>query len=211
MVHIGIIDYGICNITSVENVFRFLKARISIIRSSEQITQCSGIVLPGVGSFAKGMDNLKRLGFVPAIKNFALSGRPILGICLGMQLLMSKGFEYGNTEGLGLLDGEVVPLGADKPNGQEFHIGWSPVEQTGISSLINQHGIYYFNHGMVVNPHDSSIVTGTFKCGKNYPALIEKENIKGVQFHPEKSSQDGLKILNNFLNLSRDTQWPLSA
>lgn len=193
---IGIIDYGRGNMKSVEAAlnrggFKFINTDdISLLED------CNGYILPGVGAFKDGMEDLEKRGLDTFLKS--VSNKPILGICLGMQLLFDYGEEHGGYKGLGLIKGQVKKL---TTKFKIPHMGWNSLEAKGSSPLLE--GIesgddFYFVHSFKVLPQDSSVVMATCDYGEEIVAVVESGNIYGAQFHPEKSSLKGLKIIDNF-------------
>ena len=198
---IAIIDYDAGNIRSVEKAVKKLGFDPLTTRNSDEIKKASHVILPGVGAFGDAMDKLHRFGLVPVIKESADSGKPFLGICLGEQLIFEKSEESPGVQGLGILKGEVKKLPSDKglkvPN-----IGWNSVEirkNSPIFKDIDDGEFFYFVHSYYVHAEDRSIVSVTIEYGTTADAAVEKDNIFATQFHPEKSSDMGLRLLNNFL------------
>ncbi len=200
---VAIIDYDAGNVRSVEKAVISLGAEALITRDPAEINRSDHVILPGVGAFGDAMGKLERYGLIPVIKEIAKSGKPFLGICLGEQLLFEKSEEAPGVEGLGILKGEVKKLsGADGlkvPN-----IGWNSLEIRNGGRLFDhiKNGTFvYFVHSYYVRAEDVSVVTATIDYGETVDAAVEKDNVFAVQFHPEKSSDDGIKILENFLNV----------
>jgi len=201
MKKIAIIDYGVGNLGSLRRALERV-AEVEIVEDPERLADKDGLVLPGVGSFKAGMDGLMVRGLADAVVSRAKAGTPILGICLGAQLLLERGYEFGEHAGLGLIKGEVrhVPeLSAKVPI-----IGWQTVTPTEQSKkALFEHipeGSFYFVHSYTLNPTESSacIATTTYS-GYTYCAAIGEGNILGTQFHPEKSGKDGLQLIDNFV------------
>ncbi len=199
----GIIDLGIGNSLALVSMSRSLGHKAETVEDSTQLSSFTHLILPGVGNYSRGVDALDKGGFREAIMQFAHSGKPLLGICLGMQLLGSTS-EESELGGLSLLNFRVDKLpttsGAKVP-----HIGWNFVKQTSPSKLLSG-GIgsltkYYFNHSFALLGSENSASTGTSDSGGVFTAIIEQQNIFGVQFHPEKSHQFGKELLNRFLSL----------
>ncbi len=194
-----IVDYGVGNRRSVEKALQ--KVGIETIVSSDPqiIAGADGLVLPGVGAFPSAVERIRALGLDTALREAADAGTPILGACLGMQLLFERSAEHGGATGLGLIPGEVVrldALGAKLPN-----IGWSPVTWNNESALttgLADGASFYHVHSYVVSPADASVVVGSSEYGTRFASVVEQANIFGVQFHPEKSSANGLQMLANF-------------
>jgi glutamine amidotransferase len=203
---IVIVDYGMGNLSSVLNSFEFLGASAKISKNPGDLEQASKIVLPGVGAFGDGMKNLKNMGWLPALEREArVKQKPFLGICLGMQLLAEKSFEFGAFEGLGWIKGTVELLPAFEPDVRIPHIGWNDVSFLKKDVLYKDMGdfdAFYFVHSYAFRPEDSDVVSGVCEHGDKFVASIEKNNIFATQFHPEKSQKTGLRILKNFLKVS---------
>lgn len=195
---IGIIDYGRGNLRSVEKALIQLGYPAQVLEKPEEIEQVQGIILPGVGAFADAMMALKDKGWIQPLLQYAESGRPFLGICLGMQILFEIGEEHGEHKGLGLLPGRVVrfPVGRKVP-----HMGWNTVTQEKPCFLmegIPDQSYFYFVHSYYAATEDEEVLVGMSDYGVRFPALVGRDNIWGAQFHPEKSSPWGLKLLENF-------------
>lgn len=197
---ITIIDYGAGNLRSVCKAFEAVGANVSITDQPEEILAASKIVLPGVGAFAQGMQGLAERNLISPLKDMIEKGTPFLGICLGMQLLFETGKEAGEHAGLGLLPGSVLPFLDDSL--KIPHTGWNQLEVQKENALLNgiQSGDYvYFNHGYYCQADEKEDVLTATRYGVSYTSAVQEENIYGVQFHPEKSQQVGLKILRNFV------------
>ncbi len=199
-----IIDYGMGNLNSVQRALEEVGAAVFISDSPADIKESSALLLPGVGAFPEGMDNLQSSGMVEAIRSAALEDRiPMLGICLGMQLLADIGDEGIETKGLGLIPGRVTRI---KPNADEKlpHIGWNEVHPTSPHPMfdgINPGTDFYFVHSYHYEQCESDTAAITSFAG-GITSAVARDNIWGVQFHPEKSSKPGLKLLENFISLS---------
>ncbi|HHV63929.1 MAG TPA: imidazole glycerol phosphate synthase subunit HisH [Peptococcaceae bacterium] len=195
---IGIIDYGRGNLRSVEKALAKLGYEAAILTTPAEMEKAQGIILPGVGAFADAMSALARGGWLTPLKKYAQEGKPLLGICLGMQLLFAKGQEHGEHEGLGLLPGEVVkfPLGLKIP-----HMGWNNLNIRYPNLLcagIPDQAHFYFVHSYYARPAAEDCIAATSDYGLQFPAVVGKDNVWGAQFHPEKSSPWGLVFLDNF-------------
>ena len=201
-----VIDYGINNISSVCKALKNINQDYTVISEADKILNFDNIILPGVGSFDSGMNSMNKKGFDEYLRKAASNGKFILGICLGMQLLFSKSEEsISDTKGLNILEGSVSKIEIDKHNGIYVpHVGWNSIyesENNDISLInINDSKDFYFVNSYHVVPEDRKIIKYYFRHGKEYAAIIRKENIIATQFHPEKS-KNGLIILNNFCNL----------
>ncbi len=195
---IGIIDYGMGNLGSVYKAFEKVGLNPKIIKSKDEIDSCDGLCLPGVGAFKDAMDNLVSYGYIDKIISFIKAKKPFVGICLGYQLLFEKSYEFGEHKGLGVLKGEVklFPTSVKIP-----HIGWNQLwirKKEGVFKDLKDGDFVYFVHSYYVLPKDESIVSTYTDYGIDFASSIEFENIVGLQFHPEKSQDIGLKILYNF-------------
>lgn len=199
---IGIIDYGLGNLFSVLNAFKKLNFEAEIFFEPEKINKYSKIILPGVGSFRKGIRNLNKNNWSLNIQKFIKSGKPLLGICLGMQLLFSEGEEEGVSHGLDIISGKVIKM--DVGQGYKIpHVGWNSLihlKKHNLFKDIKDNIDFYFVHSYSCAPDNKEDIVSNFKYGKNFTACVAKENVFGTQFHPEKSIPSGLTILKNFGN-----------
>ena len=196
---IAIIDYGIGNLRSVQKAFEKVGAPARLIDIPAELADARAIVLPGVGAFGDGMDNLREAGFVEPVIEAARAGRPLLGICLGMQLLFDESEEMGHHEGLGLLPGRIRRFAGDLKVPQ---IGWNQIcwqRPTPLSAGVPDGSYTYFVHSYYVEVANTEHVLATTEYGIDYPSIVGETNIFGVQFHPEKSQDVGLQILSNFV------------
>lgn len=197
---IAIVDYGAGNIFSVKNAMDYLGLPAELTSKADDIRNADGIILPGVGAFPWAMNMLTKSGLVEVIKEEAVK-KPFLGICLGMQLIFSKGYEFEETDGLGLIDGQVrlmAPEGLSIP-----HIGWNKLEKNRECALLNGLGddeYVYFVHSYAAECADED-VAAYCEYGSRVTALVNRGTVYGAQFHPEKSGKTGLKILSNFAEL----------
>lgn len=204
---IAILDYDIGNVRSILNAFRTLNTNPIVTDKPEVIMQADGVVLPGVGAFATGMNNLKSHQLVDVIHQYIATGKPFLGICLGMQLLMEESDEFGVSQCLGLIQGRVEKL---KVNHFRLpHISWNELRkpeniswENTIFRNVGKDDNFYFVHTFAANPkHDENILSTTVYDGYSFCSAVFKDNIYGVQFHPEKSAAAGLRILEDFTKL----------
>lgn len=201
---IGVIDYGLGNLTSVVGAFEKLEHQVRLVANSDAMRDCSRLVLPGVGAFGKGMANLAERGLIEPIRAFVKSGRPLLGICLGMQLLASRSFEFGEHAGLGLIPGDVRKLDAASHGLRIPHVGWNTVSlrgQGGLMAGVSDKSYFYHVHSYAMHPADPGVIRGTCVYGEEFVTVVCRDNVWGTQFHPEKSQLPGLKILGNFAEL----------
>ena len=197
---IAILDYDAGNIKSVEKAFKILGEETILTRDFSVIKKADRLVLPGVGSFAAAMDNLKKYELDKAIHEFVATGKPFLGICLGLQLLFESSEESPGVEGLHVLDGVVKRI-PDSEGIKVPHIGWNSLDFPNEGRLfkgIDEGAFVYFVHSYYLQAKEPSIVTATTEYGCHIHASVEKDNIFACQFHPEKSSTVGLKILKHF-------------
>lgn len=203
---IAVIDYGMGNRRSVQKALERVGASVSITRDHGELLASDGLVLPGVGAFPLAMRNLRALGLHRLIRARATAGVPLLGICLGMQLLFESSSEIEPTDGLGLLGGEVTPLRA--PGLRVPHIGWNEVQFERSSPLVaglpGARCAFYHVHSFAVRPTDRADVVGTTEYGERFATIVQHGSAFGVQFHPEKSSSDGVALLANFAALCED-------
>jgi glutamine amidotransferase len=199
---LAILDYGMGNLRSVEKALERIGAEGEITADPDRAASAEGVILPGVGAFPKAIARVRELGHDQLIAERADQGRPVLGICLGMQLLFSSSIENERAEGIGVLPGPVEPLAAD---GLKVpHIGWSPVRWAHPSELTRGLGAeppFYFVHSYAPRPSEQSDVLGTAAYGERFACAVERPPVYGVQFHPEKSSAAGLTVLENFVRI----------
>ena len=202
MSRIAILDYGMGNLRSVEKALEHVDAAAEITDDPERARAAGGVILPGVGAFPKAMERVRERGFDELVRERVEAGVPVLGICLGMQLIFSSSSELGGAEGVGLLDGPVSGLDAGEL--KVPHIGWSPVTWTKDSRLtegLAEGEPFYFVHSFAPRPADDADVLGTAKYGQAFACAVDRGNVFGVQFHPEKSSGAGLRLLRNFAGI----------
>jgi imidazole glycerol-phosphate synthase subunit HisH len=200
---IGVIDYGMGNRRSVQKALEHVGAEAAITSDPDALRAADGLVLPGVGAFPQGMRNLEALGLAELIHEQVARGVPLLGICLGMQLLFDSSEELGGATGLGLIPGHVTRL---QTNGQRIpHIGWNEVRferPSALTAELPERGYpFYHVHSFAARPADPDTVIGTTEYGERFASIVERERVLGVQFHPEKSSRDGLRMLHGFVGV----------
>lgn len=197
---IGIIDVGIGNIGSVQGALYSQGWDVEMIYNPRQVQSLTHLIIPGVGSFSNAMGRLEKADLIKPILEHAKQKKPIMGICLGMQLLAKKGLEGGETDGLGLIDGQVIPF--KKNNKFRLpHVGWNVMHTQHKHPLLKNIKIdvdFYFVHSYFLDTRSFDEIIGTTNYITEYPSFVAKNNIVGVQFHPEKSQRNGLQILDNF-------------
>ena len=194
---IAIVDYGMGNRRSVEKALEHVGARPLLTADHAALRAADGIVVPGVGAFPEAMRRFRGAGFDELVRERAHAGVPVLGLCLGMQLLFDSSAEHEGAAGLGLLPGEVTPLRAPRVP----HIGWNLVtfERHGaLTEGLGGAAAFYHVHSLACRPADEADVVGRGEYGERFVSIVERGNVMGVQFHPEKSSRDGLALLRNF-------------
>lgn len=195
---IAIVDYGLGNLASVRNAFAAIGSDAELTSDPERIGRASGLVLPGVGAASAGMERLRARGLEPVIRDAALSGKPVLGLCLGMQLLFEQS-EEGDVPCLGLIPGTVRLLRTEEKIPQ---IGWNQVAPQGSGELwqhLPARPYFYFVHSYVCEPLDRSAVAGITEYGETFCSVVASGSIWGTQFHPERSGKTGLRLLRNFV------------
>ncbi len=201
---LAVIDYGAGNLRSVLHALKHLDARdLHLVRRPEQLRGASKIILPGVGAFGAGMAQMRKQKLIEPLKAALAAGTPYLGICVGMQMLYEVGEEMGEHEGLGIFSGRVrrFPHFTDR---KVPHMGWNQLNIRRESALLrglDERSYVYFVHSYYCAPTDEGTVAASVDYGIDYAAVIQRDNIYGVQFHPEKSQSVGLSILSNFLRL----------
>jgi glutamine amidotransferase len=196
---IAILDYGMGNLRSVEKALEHVGADAVITSDAHRAAEADGLILPGVGAFPRAMERIAELGLDGLVSASLADGTPVLGICLGFQLLFERSTELGGAAGLALVEGEVTGLRA--PGLKVPHIGWEPVRLEAQSELMD--GIddgtpFYFVHGLAPRPRQADDVLATAEHGEWFVCAIARPPLYGVQFHPEKSSAAGLRLLGNF-------------
>jgi glutamine amidotransferase len=199
---IAIIDYGMGNLHSVSKAIERLGHEYTFVSTAEELLAADGAILPGVGAFGDAMENLHKLNLVESIRQFAASGKPLLGICLGMQLLFESSTEHGEHEGIGLLPGTVLRFEGDY---KIPHMGWNKLkflQENPIFSDVEE-GYVYFVHSYFLQPAETnrSVLVATTDYYQEVPAITGRDNVYGMQFHPEKSGTVGMKLLENFTGL----------
>jgi glutamine amidotransferase len=201
MATVGIVDYGMGNRRSVEKALERVGARAVLTGDHEALEAADGLIVPGVGAFPAAMERLRATGLDELIVRRARAGAPVLGVCLGMQLLFERSVELGGGIGLALLPGEVIDLHPDPPTLKIPHIGWNVVSMTRDSPLtegLPDRCAFYHVHSYVARPGEAGDVLGRGDYGGPFVSIVARDPIYGVQFHPEKSSTHGLALLRNF-------------
>lgn len=205
MTTVAMIDYGLGNVRSVQKALEHVAADVVLTADPEVILRAEKLVLPGVGAFGAGMAALRKRGLVTAIQEAVGQGTPLLGICLGMQLLFEESEEFGRHRGLSLLRGWVVRFPVNEL--KIPHVGWNQIEHDGEHPLLK--GVpdgarAYFVHSLYCEPTDPGDVIARTTYGIPFAAIVGRGNVTGIQFHPEKSQQVGLRILRNFVHRTGD-------
>jgi glutamine amidotransferase len=203
---VGIIDYGLGNLFSIERAVRHVGAKPVVVTEAERISQFSRLILPGVGAFGDGIKGLRQRGLIESLTQAVKEGVPLLGICLGMQLLMGESFEFGHYKGLGFIEGKVIPF--SDCDQKIPHIGWNslvrpnPDQGWGNTILENleQEVFMYFVHSFTVVPDNKDVILSHTRYGDDvFCSCLSKKNIVGCQFHPERSGEAGLNIYKSFI------------
>lgn len=205
---IAIVDYGMGNLRSAQKGFEKAGHEATVTSDPHVIASAEGVVLPGVGAFKDCIDGLRDSGLADLVKDIALSGRPFLGICVGLQLLFDYSEEGAGAEGLGIFPGKVVRFTPDPASGMKVpHMGWNQIRPAGDSStrtLLDGSGnepFMYFVHSYHAVPDDPALTKAVCNYGIDFPAIVGRDNIFATQFHPEKSQHEGIAILGAFGNL----------
>jgi glutamine amidotransferase len=201
LAQVAIIDYGVGNLRSVEKAFA-ANGCAAVVSADEQVLrQAERLVLPGVGAFGACMNKLVARGFDELVRERVAAGTPLLGVCVGMQMLFEESEEFGASRGLGFLRGRVRRFSADLVVPQ---VGWNQVRQQKSNPLfegIKDSAFFYFVHSYYCEPAETEVIAGETDYGVAYPSVVARENLFGVQFHPEKSQTDGLRMLANFARM----------
>ena len=218
---IAIIDYKMGNVRSVAKALESIGAKVEVTANKNKLAKANALVLPGVGAYSAGMRNLRKLRLIPEIEKAVIEGKPFLGICLGLQLLFSESEEHGRHKGLDLIPGKVLKF---KSKLKIPHMGWNTITQVKSKKLypdghkkvksekqkagqnilagIPDESYFYFVHSYYVRPISRKFVMANCEYGQKFACVVGKENVFGIQFHPEKSSDLGLKILKNFCSIA---------
>jgi glutamine amidotransferase len=207
MARVAVLDYGMGNLRSVEKALERVGSQATITADGDIAREADGVVLPGVGAFPAAMRRVRELGLDDLVPSLLGDGKPVLGICLGVQLLFDRSNELGGAEGLGLISGPVTEL--DAPGLKVPHMGWEPVRWERDSQLtegIDTETPFYFVHSFVVRPEAGDDVVGTAEWGERFACVIARPPLYGVQFHPEKSSAAGLRLLANFAEICSERE-----
>ncbi len=209
---IAIIDYGVCNLFSILKACKQFSDEVIVTEDPEEVNVSDALIIPGVGSFKSGMDGLRIRNLIKPIRKFAESGKPLLGVCLGAQLLLSTGYEFGKFKGLDIIPGSVVKFSRLKKAAKIPHIGWNTIAfprganlKDAVFRLVNKNNRFYFVHSYILEPQNKTdILMNTVYGGREFCSVVKRKNIYGCQFHPEKSSIVGLRIIENFVRLAHD-------
>lgn len=197
---VAIIDYGAGNLHSVKNALDYLGASCEITGDADKISSADKVILPGVGAFGDCMKSLENAGLVDTVIAAAKSGKPFLGICLGLQLMFEESEEAPGIRGLGIFKGKVVKI-PDAPQLKIPHMGWNNAETVKESKILSGNPYVYFVHSYYIEPDDKNIISAYTEYGKKIAVAVEDGNVFATQFHPEKSGQAGLEILKRFITL----------
>lgn len=199
MIHVGVVDSGICNLGSITTSLERLGAEVRHLRAPDDFQNLDRVILPGVGSYASGMAALREHDLITAIQDFSASGKPLLGICLGMQLLFDSSQEFGATDGLGIIAGRVTRIESDTL--PVPHMGWNRIDARADALPFVESGRwFYFVHSYVCTPIDPAHVAGETDYSGAFCSVVKRDNVVGIQAHPEKSQHAGADFLKGFLN-----------
>ena len=198
---IAVIDYGIGNLGSVKNALDYLGLDNIITNDKNKILSADKLILPGVGAFSDAINTFRSLGFEEVLNEFIKTGKPVLGICVGMQMLFEYSYEFGRHKGLGIMKGEIIKFNESKDNSYKIpQMGWNQIEVVDDNPLLK--GLngkdVYFVHSYHLTGNDENIIAYTEYAGVKYGSAVRKNNVYACQFHPEKSGETGLQILRNF-------------
>lgn len=208
---IGIIDYGMGNLFSVSQALKRLDVPYFLSENKEELIKADRLILPGVGAFKDAMNRLNEAGLSEMIKELVQTGKPLLGICLGMQLLFEESEEHGLTKGLGLLPGRVVHFPGVTQEGESYkvpHMGWNRLSFHHPSPILQniEENFVYFVHSYYARTNEKEVVIAECQYDVKVPAIVGRKNVFGMQFHPEKSGKTGMELLRNFTNLALDEE-----
>jgi glutamine amidotransferase len=209
---IVIIDYDVGNVRSMINAFKKVGVNPILSNNGEEILSADGVILPGVGAFAHGMENLNKYDLVNIIKKYTDTNKPFMGVCLGMQMLLDESEEFKKTKGLGLISGKVIKLPTQNKSYEKLpHVSWNEVKEkktkwnNTILNNIKQQSDVYFVHSFITDlDNEDEVLSTTQYSDYEFCSSIKKDNIYGCQFHPEKSGEIGLKIIENFVNICKE-------
>ena len=194
---IGIVDYGRGNIGSLRNALNYIGISSIFSHDPSELVNCKGLILPGVGAFPPAMERLQSLGLSDFLKEWAHCDQPLLGICLGMQLLLSKSEENGQTAGLNIIPGEVIKISKAS---RAIHIGWNTINLVSTNNIVPAKLYGYFVHSYACQMYHKETIVGETHYGIPFASVVKDRSVMGVQFHPEKSQSFGLSILKGFAN-----------
>lgn len=204
---ITLIDYHCGNLRSVEQAFNYCGASVVTTSEPDVILNSTKLILPGVGAFPRGIGNLKALNLVEPILHKVQQGTPILGICLGMQLLFTQSEEHGGADGLNLLKGKVKTIPTKSKKTKLPHIGWNKIDVVRFGRVLKQTDYYYFVHSFAAIPESPEVIVATTRFDENnLCAAVEQSHIWGVQFHPENSAQQGLDLISRYIAFPSKTE-----
>lgn len=205
---VALLDYGLGNILCIQRAFEYCGANVTVLSKAQSLQNFTHIVLPGVGAFHSGMNNLASIGYIELINRVVEQGKPLMGICLGMQLLFKSSTERGYLQGLSILPGKIIQIPEYNQKNRRVklpHIGWNKLSvlnhKSSVISGLGENEYVYFDHTYYANISNSNLLAVTEHEEIHLPALVQKNKIVGCQFHPEKSGKVGLKIIQNFLQL----------
>lgn len=203
MTYVAIVDYGMGNVVSVAAAVQHLGSQSKVTSDPAELARADRIILPGVGAFGDAMRNLNERNLIEPLRELVeMRKKPILGICLGAQLLTRESEEYGLHQGFGWIDGVVRRLRVDEAGLRVPHVGWNGIDRRGDSRLlkdVSDDALFYYVHSYVIECRDQSAVAACCDYGGKFTSVVEKGNVAGAQFHPEKSQRYGLQVLKNFL------------
>jgi len=210
---IVIIDYDVGNVRSIINALKKVGIDSILSNKEDEIMSADGIILPGVGAFAHGMDKLNQYNLIKIITEYTNTNKPLLGICLGMQMLLDESEEFQNTKGLGLISGKVIKLPVQNSSYEKLpHVSWNEIKKQNINwndtilDKVEQQSDMYFVHSFIANPtNQNEILSTTEYSDYQFCSSVKKGNIYGCQFHPEKSGEKGLKIIENFIKICKES------
>ena len=213
--NIAIIDYDIGNVRSIINALERVGVTPVLTRNKDTILNANGVILPGVGAFAHGMKNLKKYDLLDTIYKYTDKGKPFMGICLGMQMLLEESEEFGTTKGIGLIEGRVIKLPIQNKDYEKLpHVSWNEItdqsinwEETILDKIPKNSNMYFVHSFIAITSNENNTLSTTEYSNYRFCSSVKKGNIYGCQFHPEKSGEIGIKVIENFIKICKENNY----